>query len=122
MMTLLFYREFKITEDLLQLKTTLSKYQPEPVIFARTHGAIESLLVNAPSTHICYERKGFGVHQDMEIEDWAFNATDINFDHTIDTNHAQNELSGFGKKITNRPRHIEAKTVLTDNIIKGTVR
>jgi polysaccharide pyruvyl transferase WcaK-like protein len=45
-----FYRELGITEDLLPLKATLAKYQPDLVISVRLHGAIESLLSGVPRT------------------------------------------------------------------------
>jgi len=117
-----FYRELGITEDLLPLKATLAKYQPDLVISVRLHGAIEALLAGVPAFHISYERKGFGAYQDMGVEDWVINEGDINVDTIIDTVYAPNALSRFAKKLTDTCKEIEAKTVLMDNIIKGVVR
>ncbi|MBV7478334.1 polysaccharide pyruvyl transferase family protein [Pseudomonas sp. PDM31] len=117
-----FYRELGITEDLLPLKATLAKYQPDLVISVRLHGAIESLLSGVPAFHISYERKGFGAYQDMGVEDWVINGGDINVDAIIDTVFAPNALSRFGKKLTDTCKEIEGKAVQMDNIIKGIVR
>jgi polysaccharide pyruvyl transferase WcaK-like protein len=117
-----FYRELGITEELLPLKATLSKYQPDLVISVRLHGAIESLLAGVPAFHISYERKGFGAYQDMGVEDWVINGGDINVDYIIDTVFAPNALSRFGKNLTDTCKEIEGKTLQMDNIIKGIVR
>ncbi|MNM92043.1 hypothetical protein D3C81_1043620 [compost metagenome] len=117
-----FYRELGISEDLLSLKATIAKYQPDLVISVRLHGAIESLLSGVPAYHISYERKGFGAYQDMGVEDWVINGGDINVDTIIDTVYAPNALSNFGKRLTDTCREIEAKTVAMDEIIKGVVR
>ncbi|MHC8285298.1 polysaccharide pyruvyl transferase family protein [Pseudomonas sp. XS1P51] len=117
-----FYRELGITEDLLPLKATLSKYRPDLVISVRLHGAIESLLAGVPAFHISYERKGFGAYQDMGVEDWVINGGDIDVDYIINTVYAPNALSRFGKKLTDTCKEIEGKTALMDNIIKGIVR
>lgn len=117
-----FYRELGITEDLLPLKATLAKYQPDLVISVRLHGAIESLLSGVPAYHISYERKGFGAYQDMGVEDWVINGGDINVDTIIDTVYAPDALSNFGKRLTDTCREIEAKTVAMDDIIKGVIR
>ena len=117
-----FYRELGISEDLLSLKATIAKYQPDLVISVRLHGAIESLLSGVPAYHISYERKGFGAYQDMGVEDWVINGGDINVDTIINTVYAPNALSNFGKRLTDTCREIEAKTVAMDEIIKGIVR
>lgn len=117
-----FYRELGITEDLLPLKATLAKYQPDLVISVRLHGAIESLLAGVPAFHISYERKGFGAYEDMGVEDWVINGADINVDTIIDTVYAPNALTRFGKRLTDTCKEIEAKTLQMDTIIKGIVR
>ncbi|WP_339530452.1 polysaccharide pyruvyl transferase family protein [Pseudomonas mucidolens] len=117
-----FYRELGITEELLSLKATLAKYQPDVVISVRLHGAIESLLAGVPAYHISYERKGFGAYQDMGVEDWVINGGEINVDSIIDTVYAPNALSRFGKQLTDTCKEIEAKTLVMDSIIKGIVR
>ncbi|AWY43710.1 polysaccharide pyruvyl transferase family protein [Pseudomonas putida] len=117
-----FYRELGITEDLLPLKAALAKHQPDLVISVRLHGAIESLLAGVPAFHISYERKGFGAYQDMGVEDWVINGGDIDVDTIINTVYAPNALSGFGKRLTDTCREIEAKSVMMDDIIKGIVR
>lgn len=117
-----FYRELGITEGLLPLKATLSKYRPDLVISVRLHGAIESLLAGVPAFHISYERKGFGAYQDMGVEDWVVNGADMNVDYIVDTVYARDALSRFGKRIMNSCKGIAAKTVLMDNIIKGVIR
>ncbi|WP_137807637.1 polysaccharide pyruvyl transferase family protein [Pseudomonas sp. G(2018)] len=117
-----FYRELGITEELLPLKATLSKYQPDLVISVRLHGAIESLLAGVPAFHISYERKGFGAYQDMGVEDWVVNGGDIDVDYIINTVYAPDALSRFGKRLTDTCKGIEAKSVMMDDIIKGIIR
>ncbi len=117
-----FYRELGVTEELLPLKATLSKYQPDLVISVRLHGAIESLLAGVPAFHISYERKGFGAYQDMGVDDWVVNGGDMNVDYIMDTVYVPNALTRFGEKLMASCKKIEEKTVLMDNIIKGIVR
>ena len=58
----------------------------------------------------------------MGVADRVINGGDIKVDTIIDTVYAPNALSGFGKRLTDTCREIEAKTVAMDDIIKGIVR
>jgi polysaccharide pyruvyl transferase WcaK-like protein len=118
----LFYKELGITESLLSLKETLSKFNPDLVISVRLHGAIESLISGFPAFHISYERKGFGAYEDMGVSDWVVNGANFDTDYVIKTIFKPGALQEFKDKVISSCKDIEKHTLKMDEIIKGIVR
>jgi polysaccharide pyruvyl transferase WcaK-like protein len=54
------------------------------VLSVRLHGSLMAILAGVPSIHIAYERKSFGVYEDLGISKFCLNPNNLKMDAIVD--------------------------------------